>query len=321
MLGKYKALLLVVGAFAGLLLAMTSARPGQNKRGAGLDWGLLTMRSHPENFKKRLETNFARFDAPPKYVMFFYPLGADFPRPWIEPPAELGAATIVSLELTQWGPRAKSSYLPAILAGDYDDSFRKWSQGAKAYGGRVLLRFGYEFNGNWFSWSLDPPAFVAAWRRAHDIFGAVGASNVEWVWAPNFESCPNTPENDMHLYYPGDKYVDWVAVDGYNFGDHHDEWHHWVAFDEVFDNVLTSFRKRYPDKPVMLAEFGSAVGRPGQRAAWIRDAYASLQHRPEVRAVIWFDLDKRREHEQDWRIDATADSLEAFNETFAAKGP
>ena len=316
---KYIPVLLAVGGFAAVLLAMESPQAGRNKRAAALEWGLLTMRSHPENFKERLATNFARFNAPPKYVMFFYPLGGGFPRAWIEPPAELGAATIVSLELYEWGPRAKESFLPAILAGDYDDNLRKWAADAKAYGGRVLLRFGYEFNGNWFSWSLDPPALVKAWRRAHDIFDAVGADNVEWVWAPNFESCPNTPENDMHLYYPGDKYVDWVAVDGYNFGDNHDEWHHWVSFDEVFDKVLASFRKRYPDKPVMLAEFGSAVGKPGQRAAWIRDAHVSLRRRPEVKAVIWFDLDKRREHEQDWRIDATPDSLEAFNETFAAK--
>ncbi len=321
MLGKYKIALMVVGAIAGLLLAIEAPRAGQNRRNAALDWGLLTMRSHAQNFKDRLVTNFARFDAPPKYTMFFYPLGGDFPKPWIAASAELGATTIVSLELYEWGPGKKSSYLPAILAGDYDGSFRKWAEGAQAYGGRVLLRFGYEFNGNWFSWSLDPPAFVAAWRRVHDIFSAVGANNVEWVWAPNFESCPNTPENDMHLYYPGDKFVDWVAVDGYNFGDHHDEWHQWVSFDEVFDKVLTSLTNRYPDKPMMLAEFGSAVGEPGQRAVWIRDAYASLQRRPQVKAVIWFDLDKRREGEPDWRIGATADSLEAFNQTFAAKRP
>ena len=318
---QYRLLILVLGiAITCFLLAFAGGGERGEKRTAPLEWGLLTMRSHTD-FKGRLKTNFARFATPPKYVMFFYPLGGDFPRPYIEAPADLGATTIVSLELYEWGPKKKPAYLPAINAGEYDESFRKWAEDAKEFGRRVLLRFGYEFNGNWFSWSLDPPAFVKAWRRAHDIFDRVGAHNVEWVWSPNFESCPNTPENDMHRYYPGDKYVDWVAVDGYNFGDHHDQWHKWMTFDEVFAKVLASFAVRYPDKPVMLAEFGCAVGKPGRRAQWIREAYKSLMRRPQVKTVIWFDLDKRRKGEPDWRIDATPDSLQAFNETFAAETP
>ena len=50
-----------------------------------------------------------------------------------------------------------------------------------------------------------------------------GVHNVEWVWAPNAESAPglfdvSSPNNWRH-YYPGDSYVDWVGIDGYNWGD------------------------------------------------------------------------------------------------------
>ena len=87
----------------------------------------------------------------------------------------------------------------------------------------------------------------------------------------------------------------------------------------MFDAVLDDFKKRYAHKPVMISEFGSAPGEPGTRAKWIREAHRNLIARPHVKAVVWFNYDKRREKEPNWRIDADAQSLRAFNETFAAE--
>ncbi|MEZ4654400.1 MAG: hypothetical protein R3E12_12615 [Candidatus Eisenbacteria bacterium] len=42
---------------------------------------------------------------------------------------------------------------------------------------------------------------------------------------PNSGKHPRTA-NAIEVYYPGKGEVDWLGVDGYNFGDHHDEWHH-----------------------------------------------------------------------------------------------
>ena len=47
-------------------------------------------------------------------------------------------------------------------------------------------------NGNWFAWmegvnGNQPGEYVAAWRHVHDIFTAVGATNVSWVWCPNVD--------------------------------------------------------------------------------------------------------------------------------------
>ncbi|MHC4955296.1 MAG: glycoside hydrolase family 26 protein [Planctomycetota bacterium] len=213
----------------------------------------------------------------------------------------------------------QGEYLTAINAGKWDAFFRQWAIDAKAEGGRVLMRFGFEMNGEWFTWSGRPKEYIEAWRRVHRIMhDEVGAENVEWVWAPNVMSVPKTPENGMHHYYPGDEVVDWVGIDGYNFGENHDEWHRWESFEEIFRNGLDEFEKRYPNKPIMIAETGCAPGEDGQRVAWIRDAYAYLhKSRPSVRALVWFHYDKRRENEPDWRIDKTPESLRAFNETFA----
>ncbi len=287
------------------------------RRKETLDWGLyqiLWSRAYGDQLSKEL----AKFTSKPAYVTFYRDLGRPFSEFAIDSIAHQGATAIVSLELWSWHGGRQGSYLPAIIAGKYDDFFRKWARDAEADGRRVLLRFGFEFNGDWFTWSRDPKAYVASWRHVHDIFREIGATNVEWVWAPNIVSCPPAPENGMHRYYPGDAYVDWIGVDGYNFGDHSDRWHKWQSFEEIFGAVLADFQVRYQGTPVIITEFACAPGKAGQRERWIRAAYENLQRRPQVKAVIWFNYDKRREGEPNWRIDRTPESLRAFNETFAA---
>ena len=315
------ALFLPITATALLLLSANGERRDTGPtRVVPLEWGvyqILWSRAYPDQLNKEV----SKFSTKPRYVMFYRDLLRPFPNFAVDAIDTLGATSIVSLELWSWHGGRKGSYLPSIVAGEYDDFFRKWAVDAKTYGKRILLRFGFEFNGNWFTWSRDPKAFVAAWRRMHGILHEVGARNVEWVWSPNVVNCPDTAENDMHLYYPGDEFVDWVGVDGYNFGDHHDQWHKWQTFHEVFDSVLRAFSERYPDKPVMVTEIGCAPGEPGQSERWIREAFEALKGHPQVRAIVWFNYDKRREGEPNFRIDATPKSLKAFNETFAAVRP
>ena len=41
-----------------------------------------------------------------------------------------------------------------ILNGDHDAYITQFAQDAKAYGGRVLLRFAHEMDGDWFPWGI-----------------------------------------------------------------------------------------------------------------------------------------------------------------------
>lgn len=281
-----------------------------------LDWGLYQILwSH--TYCDQLNTTLEKFATTPHYVMFYRDLERPFPLHAITCIHDHGAIPIVSLELWHWHDQRPQ--LEQIRAGNYDDAFRVWATDARKYGHPVFLRFGFEFNGDWFSWSGDPEAYRAAWRHVHDLFTQVGADNVTWVWAPNVQSCPDEPTNAAERYYPGDDYVDWIGVDGYNFGDDHDKWHHWSSFESIFAKTLTALHTQHPDKPIMISEFACADGEPARRAGWIREAYAFLRQRHEVRAAVWFNYDKRREGEPNWRIDTSAESLAAFNATFAAK--
>ena len=85
-----------------------------------------------------------------------------------------------------------------------------------------FLRFNREMNGFWFPWGDEvngnkPGEFVTAWRHVHDIFTEVGATNATWVWCPNIDLTRKlqTPLQDL---YPGDDYVDWTCLDGFNWG-------------------------------------------------------------------------------------------------------
>jgi hypothetical protein len=306
---------------AGLLVAALVAGWGASLPGASappaLEWGLYQIYWHPRQFAESLDAVQDKLASTPDYIMFYRDLGRPFPADAIALIRERGATPIVSLELWQWH-RQQVNLLPQVNAGKFDRHLDAWAAAAKAEGRRVLLRFGFEFNGDWFSWGGQPEAFVAAWQRARSIFRKQGASNVEWVWAPNVVSVPDTPANAWHRYWPGDKDVDWVGLDGYNWGDHHDAWHRWERCADIFAAALAACERRFPGKPLMIAEFASVPAAPAAKAAWIREAHAWLTSQTRVRACIWFNYDKRREGEYDWRIDSSAAALSAFNATFAS---
>ena len=86
----------------------------------------------------------------------------------------------------------------AIADGRWDGYLRRWALAIKAYGHPVILRPMAEFNGFWYPWSHDPHQFVRAWRHMWNVFRAVGADNVTWVWSfqVNSNAQPGPWEDD-----------------------------------------------------------------------------------------------------------------------------
>jgi beta-mannanase len=155
-----------------------------------------------------------------------------------------------------------------------------------------------------------PAAFIAAWRHVVTVFREAGASNVRWVWSPNTDCAGHCP---FTAYWPGDAYVDWLALDGYNFASVHNA--AWVSLRYIFG---TSYRTitALSRKPLMIAETATAPT-PGNKAHWIREGFATtIPHDfPRIRAVIWFDQDK----EADWRVNSSVASLKAWRAVVTSK--
>ena len=164
-------------------------------------------------------------------------------------------------------------------------------------------------NGNWNPWSEQVNGnksgqFVLAWRHVRDIFTAQGITNVTWVWSPNIDFSNSVPLREL---YPGDSYVDWIAMDGYNWGNI-GAWHTWDSFSTLFQQTYNEMLA-ITSKPMMIGEMASTE-QDGNKASWISDAYISqIPHNfSRIRAVIWFDQDK----ETDWRIESSFTAQNAF---------
>ncbi len=220
---------------------------------------------------------------------FFVGFGDDFP---------LAIATSLKPEgktlVLFWEPYQGYS---DILSGGEDAYMTSFAATAASYGGPVIMVPFEEMNGNWYPWAGNPQTFVATYRYVHGFFRS--APNVKFGWAINSDSVPGTPANAFSLYYPGDSFVDYVGVDGFNFDDP------WQSFSDVFAPALTALSGY--DKPIIIFSLASAQG--PAKAAWITDAFTvQIPKYPRIAGWIWFNVDK----EKDWRVWSDPASLSAF---------
>jgi Glycosyl hydrolase family 26 len=219
-----------------------------------------------------------------------------------------------SIPLVTWDPWDPSlgadqpTYtLQNIINGNFDSYITAWAQASKVWGHPYFLRFAPEMNGNWNPWSEQvngnkPGQYVLAWRHVHDIFTNLGVTNVTWVWCPNIDFSVSTPLKGL---YPGDAYVDWVGMDGYNWGTV--QAHTWQPFFSLFQQTYKDVLS-ITSRPLMIAETASTE-QAGNKASWITDAYMQLpRYFPLVKAVVWFNQDK----ETDWAIESSPAAQSAF---------
>src|SRR4051794_19060752 len=189
-----------------------------------------------------------------------------------------------------------------IVNGSLDATIKARATGAKALGKKFFLDFAAEMNGD-EAWSgNNAPLYVSAYRHIHDLFVAAGATNVVWAWCPNVTDT-NGGNGTTMSYYPGDDYVDWTGVDGYNWGTTNGGWQ---TFKQVFQKIYPLLAAK--GKPILIGEMASAEA-GGDKAKWIDDMIPTLKASyPLFKGVVWFDVNK----ETDWRIASSPATLDAF---------
>ncbi len=202
--------------------------------------------------------------------------------------------------------------LADVINGTYDSYIREFAHEAAAWGHPFFLRFDWEMNGDWFPWAEgvngnQPGEYVAAWRHVHDLFTAAGASNVTWTWCANVDS--ENKLTNLASLYPGDEYVDWTSLDGYNWGEYPQRPSGWTSFKDLFSSTYHRIVDTIaPSKPMVIAEVGSSEY-GGSKSAWIADMLRELPTEfPQIRGVLWFD----KFVDGDWPIETSADATRAF---------
>ncbi len=238
-----------------------------------------------------------------------------FPRARLEKMRAYGAIPVFSWASEGVGSTTEQPefQLADIIAGNFDSYLRQWATEAREWGHPFFLRFDWEMNGNWFPWSESvdgnhPGEFVEAWRHVHEIFTAVGATNVTWLWCPYSNTNGNLP-SEAGLY-PGDEYVDWTCLDGYNRGTSASPTAPYRSFDEVFrSDYRTITGAIAPSKPMLLGEVATSE-HGGSKSEWIRNMFAELPTAyPKVRGLLWFDY---YDQGNDWPLETSASATEAF---------
>jgi len=210
-----------------------------------------------------------------------------------------------------WGYNQPDYRLERIARGDFDAYLARWADDLRALETLVYLRPMHEMNGNWYPWSPtvngnSAQLFRAAWRRMHDIFEANGASNVRWVWSPLNIDVPGTPGNTLEDLYPGEQYVDVLATGGYNWGSERPDFGGWQSFSTIFSGVYERLKRLGP-QPIWITEVASDY-RGGDKAAWVRDMFATAAGMDRLKAIVWFNEEKER----DWRAAPTPEVAAAF---------
>lgn len=143
--------------------------------------------------------------------------------------------------------------LQRIADGEYDPEILRLSELMKAVPGQVFLRIGYEFDGTWNVGQDNTENYIAAYRRIVDILRADGVTNGVYVWqasASILDDLIEKKHEDIRLWYPGDAYVDWLALS-------------WFSLPDAAATVADAYSAKRPlELANEVAEFARQLRRP-----------------------------------------------------------
>jgi hypothetical protein len=234
-----------------------------------------------------------------------------FPQGPLEQVRLRGAIPMLDWGTWNLGSSDQSAFkLSNIINGNFDSHIRNWATAAKNWGHPFMLRMDWEMNGNWFPWGEGTNGnssgqYAQMWRHVHDIFTSVGATNVTWVWCPNTIWSGSTPLSGL---YPGDAYVDWVGLDGYNWASVKGS--PWQSFSSVIGPTYSQLSALAPSKPIAIGETGS-VESGGSKGAWLTDMLNVLPSTfPKVKALVYFN--KYAGDGAPWPIQSSSGARTAF---------
>lgn len=193
--------------------------------------------------------------------------------------AQLGAIMMCTM--------APSATLSSLGSGSFDTTGLNAGAGlnglaatCRQFGGEMIIRLCHEFNGDWNAYGNTQETaaqFVAGWQHVVSVFRSQGAANVRWCWCPNIWAIPGIAANVVNpttadgsgvSWYPGDSYVDYIALDGY------------MSTDNTFcQTPSTLFAANYAtltgftSRPFGIAEIGCAADSRltavcGSKAGW-----------------------------------------------------
>jgi hypothetical protein len=196
----------------------------------------------------------------------------------------------------------------------------RWATAIKAYGLPIFVAFNHEPDTSNSQKSGTATQFIAAWRKWVSVMDSEGVTNAHWAYttAVRSYSVSTTSSQYAPKFYPGDSWIDDIAVDAYNM--------YCLRKDGTFANPWRSlatllapfmtFVAGHPGIPLVLAEFGSPEdpNQSGRKAQWISDAQQMFQQVAYQRfiAVSYWNTLSHNYAGCDFRITSSTSALNAF---------
>lgn len=183
-----------------------------------------------------------------------------------------------------------------ILDGQYDYQMKEWARAIKNMEIPVLIRFSNEMNADWTTYSgpmlmSDPEAYIALYRKLYDTFKENGVNNTLWIFNPYNRQYPIYNWNEQLTYFPGNGYVQFMGLTGYNRGITTVEGG-WSSFEDLYTPLSEEYERYYSKFSWVIGEFGcsSGAGTGEDKAAWITEMFQKMSTIiPKVKIAIWFN--------------------------------
>ncbi len=236
----------------------------------------------------------------PRIAVYYSPWNDPFATSFAQTARDHGAYVLVQLQ-----PNGVT--LASIASGRSDAYLSAYAADVVAFGHPVILSFGHEMNGGWYSWGeghASPAAFVAAWRHIVKLFRAAGAANVTWLWTVNSTDGASAA---LRKWWPGAAWVNWTGIDGYFY-------RATDTFGALFGTTIADIRG-FSDAPLLIAE--TAVGTTSDRESQISALFAGIKA-DRLAGLVWFDAAQHAGvYHQDWRLENDQEARAAFTAAVA----
>lgn len=250
-----------------------------------------------------------------EFIMTYktFPSAEPFPIQDIEKMYDEGR--VVMLTLQPFTKDLQWIAVPEFIEGKHDEKIIELAEKLKSLDEPIFIRPINEMNGDWDPWCAwffgkDTDLYIKAWQHIISLMREHGGDKLQFVWNPHDRSYPDFNWNNPHMYYPGDDYVDWVGLTGYNNGTSHPG-DIWREFDSIYTPIYNDYLRRYSSKPFMITEFSTnEVG--GDKSKWITDGFKSLAEKyHNIKIAVWFD---GRDGLWEYQIDSSEKAFTAYKE-------
>ena len=171
-----------------------------------------------------------------------------------------------------------SSIATAAPGSQLDTEMRSWARRLRDFGAPMYVTFHHEPEASANTPHGSATNYIAAWRRWTQVMAEEGATNVRhmWITTDYAQWLPSSDRRYAPKWYPGDAYVDAMAIDVYNWAEcRPSQDNPWKSVQQILD-PFRDFGRLHPDKPLWLTEWATAEDptRPGRKATWFDDARA-----------------------------------------------